>query len=195
MKFEEYIYVDYENVQNINVDVLKKTSKLILILGSEQTKNLSKLIQKTQKLKKRIEWVQLKGKGKNALDFFVTFYLGRDITLNKEKKFIIYSKDTGYDVLISYLKKEKINIKRTSKFNNIYKGMTLEKIDMGDKMKNEVVNKLIKISKEKRPKKRKSLKNFIASIQRNASEKEINSIIKKLLEKNFIREENGLILY
>ena len=31
--FEEYIYIDYENVQDVKVDVIKKTTKVMIIVG------------------------------------------------------------------------------------------------------------------------------------------------------------------
>ena len=35
---DEYIYVDYENVQDIKVEFIKNTSKVIILIGNEQIK-------------------------------------------------------------------------------------------------------------------------------------------------------------
>jgi hypothetical protein len=36
--FEEYLYIDYENVQDVKVEVIKKTIKVMIIVGKDQIK-------------------------------------------------------------------------------------------------------------------------------------------------------------
>jgi predicted proteasome-type protease len=91
--FEEYLYIDYENVQDVKVDVIKKTIKVTIIVGADQTKVPIDLVQKTQPFGNTVEWIRVNGKGRNALDFFIAFFLGKDVAADGEKTFIIYSKD------------------------------------------------------------------------------------------------------
>lgn len=117
----DYMYIDYENVQDIKFEFIENIANINIkiIVGQNQNKIPIELVQLTQRFGNSIEWIKVNGVGKNALDFFITFFLGRDITLNKDKKFIIYSKDTGYDPLINYLNSNKINIKRISSIEKI----------------------------------------------------------------------------
>lgn len=101
---DEYIYVDYENVQDIKVEFIKNTSKVIIFNWKWTNKNSNWFGSKLQPMGNLVEWIRVNGKGRNALDFYISFFLGRDVTKDKNKHFVIYSKDTGYDPLITYLK-------------------------------------------------------------------------------------------
>lgn len=116
---EEYLYIDYENVQDVQVEVIKKTVKVAIIVGQDQSKVPIDLVQKTQPFGNAVEWIQVSGKGRNALDFFIAFFLGRDVAADRSKNFIIYSKDTGYDPLINYLKKSGIKARRIVSFQEL----------------------------------------------------------------------------
>jgi hypothetical protein len=59
-----------------------------------------------------VELLKVKGQGKNALDFFIAYYLGVYTNRNKELKFTICSNDQGYDPLIKHLGENGINITR-----------------------------------------------------------------------------------
>ena len=118
---DEYIYVDYENVQDIKVEFIKNTSKVIILIGNEQIKIPIDLVQKLQPMGNLVEWIRVNGKGRNALDFYISFFLGRDVTKDKNKHFVIYSKDTGYDPLITYLKNDGIKIRRIVSFQELRK--------------------------------------------------------------------------
>jgi hypothetical protein len=117
--YEEYLYIDYENVQDVNVDVIKKDVKVKIIVGKDQTKVPIDLVQKTQPFGDAVEWIRVEGKGRNALDFFIAFFIGKDVAADSEKTFIIYSKDTGYDPLINHLKKSGIKVKRIVSFQEL----------------------------------------------------------------------------
>ncbi|MDR2171129.1 MAG: hypothetical protein LBP59_13375 [Planctomycetaceae bacterium] len=120
MDYDKYIFVDYENVQDIDVDIIDKNIKVVIIVGETQNKIPINLIQKTQPLGDSIEWMQIKSNGKkNALDFFIVYFLGYYIFSDKDKEYIIYSKDTGYDPLIDFLNNKKIKVRRIDKFKQI----------------------------------------------------------------------------
>jgi hypothetical protein len=190
--FEEYIYIDYENVQDIKVDLIKKTSKVTIILGENQTKVPIDLIKKIQPLGDAVEWIQISGKGQNALDFFIAFYLGRDTVANKEKTFIIYSKDTGYDPLINHLKKNGIKAKRIVSFQELCQNKVI-KID--EARANKIKEILAKTPANNRPKKRSSLTEFIVSRLNGTQKQDIDNIIEDLFIKKTVYEENGIIKY
>ena len=190
--FEEYLYIDYENVQDINIDVIKKTIKVMIIVGKDQTKVPIDLVQKTQPFGNAVEWIRVNGKGRNALDFFIAFFLGKDVAENREKSFIIYSKDTGYDPLINHLKKSGIKAKRIVSFQELCQN---KKIKVDETGINKVKDSLIKVAANKRPKKRSSLTGFIVALLKGKLKQDIDNIIEELFIEKIVYEENGIIKY
>lgn len=190
--FEEYLYIDYENVQDVNLEVINKTTKVMVIVGENQTKVPIDLVQKTQPFGNAIEWIRVNGKGRNALDFFIAFFLGKDVASDKKKIFIIYSKDTGYDPLINYLKKNGIKARRIVSFQELSQNKKI-KIDEAEIKK--VKESLLKVAANKRPKKRSSLTGFIASHLNGTPKQDIDNIMEDLFIKKIVYEENGTIKY
>jgi sporulation protein YlmC with PRC-barrel domain len=72
MKYDKYIFVDYENVQNMDLDIIDGKIKMLIIAGEHQNRIPISLIQKTQPYGNSIEWLRVKNNGKkNALDFLL----------------------------------------------------------------------------------------------------------------------------
>ena len=139
-----------------------------------------------------VEWIRVNGKGRNALDFFIAFFLGRDVATDSTKTFIIYSKDTGYDPLINHLKKNGIKARRIVSFQELSQSKT-KKIDEAEIKK--LKDRLMKVQANKRPKKRSSLTAFITAQLSSTSKQDIDNIIEDLFIKKIVYEENGLIKY
>lgn len=190
--FEEYLYIDYENVQDVQIDIIQKTIKVMIIVGDNQAKVPIELVQKTQPFGDAVEWIRVHGKGRNALDFFVAFFLGRDVATDSKKSFIIYSKDTGYDPLITHLRKKGIKAKRIVSFLELSQNQT-KKIDEAEIRK--AIERLKKVQANKRPKKRNSLTAFVAAQLSGTSKQDVDTIIEELFIEKIVYEENGLIKY
>jgi hypothetical protein len=190
--FEEYLYIDYENVQDVRVDVIKKTTKVMIIVGENQIKVPIELVQQTQPFGDGVEWIRVSGKGRNALDFFIAFFLGKDVAANSDKTFIIYSKDTGYDPLITHLKKSGIKAKRIVSFQELNGDKVIKMDEAGIR---KVKEDLMKTAAIKRPKKRSSLAGFINSRLKGLAKHDIDNIIEDLFIRKTVYEENGLIKY
>ena len=189
---EEYLYIDYENVQDVQVEVIKKTVKVAIIVGQDQSKVPIDLVQKTQPFGNAVEWIQVSGKGRNALDFFIAFFLGRDVAADRSKNFIIYSKDTGYDPLINYLKKSGIKARRIVSFQELDQNKPIQIDEAGVKKVRESLGKL---AANKRPKKRSSLLGFIVDLLKSAKKQDVEAIVEDLFIKKLVYEENGIIKY
>jgi hypothetical protein len=200
MEYSKYILVDYENVQDINIDIIGENIKMLIIVGENQNKIPIDLILKTQPYGNAIEWLQIKSNGKkNALDFFIVYFLGCYISVQDNKEFIIYSKDTGYDPLIEYLKTKDINVKRIVSF----KQLNDSQLDSeGEIPRNEIhresiikiIENLNKVVSNKRPKSKKSLIGHIKTLIKKSDE-EIEKIIEEMFIQKIIYEENGYIKY
>jgi hypothetical protein len=197
--YDKYILVDYENVQDININIIDKNIKMLIICGENQHKIPIDLIQKTQPFGNSIEWLQIKSNGKkNALDFFIVYFLGYYISTQINKEYIIYSKDTGYDPLIEYLKIKNINVKRIMSFRQISKNNLKNEQQHFSEIHDEDISKikdnLNKIAVIKRPKSKKSLISHIKSLLKKSDE-EIEKIIEEMFIREIIYEENGQIKY
>lgn len=190
--FEEFLYIDYENVQDVNVDVFKKSMKVMIIVGEDQSKVPIDLVQKTQPFGNSVEWIRVKGRGRNALDFFISFYLGKDVSAEPKKSFIIYSKDTGYDPLIGHLNSSGIKARRIVSFQELSSKKAIAIDEAGIK---KVKENLKKVTPIKRPKKRSSLQAHITDLLSGMSKKDIENIIEDLFIEKIVYEENGIIKY
>ena len=199
MDYEKYILVDYENVQDISIDIIDKKVKMLIIVGEIQNKIPIKLIQKTQPFGDSIEWMQIKSGGKkNALDFFIVYILGYYISIQNNKEYIIYSKDSGYDPLIEYLRGKNINVKRIVSLKQIDQNILKNENQKSDIIYDENILKikenLHKVPTNKRPKSKKSLVGHIKTLIKK-SDDEIERIIEEMFIQKIIYEENGLIKY
>ncbi len=189
------LLVDYENVQNLDgIDKISDYDMKILV-GKNQTKIPIDLVLQTQQLGKSLEWLKVNGQGKNALDFYIAFYIGKYIEAKKYSSFMIVSKDTGYDPLIEHINEitgSKI-VKRVTNITQVSHKLLDKSIT--PEMK-KVIDQLRKIQGNKRPKKRTTLSGFATSVfANNKSTEEINEILEGLYVRKFISEANGIIKY
>ena len=113
------LMVDFENIQQINPSEIPSDMHIVVFLGAAQ-KNISiDLVAQTQKLGSRLEWKRIETPGKNALDFFIAYYLGRTLKKEPQTECVILSKDTGFDPLIKALKSEKHNCRRITRLSEL----------------------------------------------------------------------------
>jgi hypothetical protein len=199
MEYDKYILVDYENVQDINTDVIDNNIKMLIIVGENQNKISIDLIQKIQPFGNSIEWLQIKSNGKkNALDFFIVYFLGCFVSTQNNKEYIIYSKDTGYDPLINFLKDKNVNVRRIVSFKELSKN----KLNNDELISNNIQNmdvikikdNLNKVPSNARPKSRKGLLRHIKTFTKK-TDNEIEKIIEEMFIQKIIYEENGRIKY
>lgn len=105
-----WLLVDYENIQPVfRVGSLSDT-RLIVFHGAQQRDAPAKL--KSQLSSINAEFVRCTKTGKNALDFHLTYYLGRLVAQHPNDDFHVLSKDKGYDPLIEHLKTAGADVRR-----------------------------------------------------------------------------------
>lgn len=191
-EFQEYLYIDYENVQDLKDGAIKNSVKVKIIVGEDQTKIPIDFVQRLQPFGNSVEWIRVNGKGKNALDFFVAYYLGKDVAVDRKKSFTIYSKDKGYDPLINHLKKDGIKVRRIGKSNELPQNKVIKIDEVGF---NKVKDNLLKITANQRPKQHSKLTEFIRAQCKGLREQDIEGIINQLYKEKIICEENGRLQY
>ena len=182
-----YVLIDYENVQTIELDKIHGLNLNVWIFTGENQKKIpTDLVQNLLKIDPKPTLLVIDGNGKNALDFHIAFYLGELATKDPNGFFHVISKDTGFDPLISHLKQKKIFCARESSIDDI------PLIKYG---KTQSTSERIEIIKKKlpqaRPRTMKSLKSSIQAIFLKAlSEPDIDEIINEMNNTGLISIEN-----
>lgn len=110
----KYILIDFENVQPEIPPVWKNENVKVKVFLGAKPKNLApKFVTSAHALGLNLEYVEFSQQGKNALDFFISFWLGRLSQSEPAAEFEIVSNDKGFDPLICQLQKESLRIVRT----------------------------------------------------------------------------------
>lgn len=105
-----WLLVDYENIQPAFRDESLSNTRLVVFHGAQQRDAPAKL--KSQLSSIPAEFVRCTKTGKNALDFHLTYYLGRLAAQHPKDDFYVLSKDKGYDPLIEHLKNAGADVRR-----------------------------------------------------------------------------------
>jgi len=189
------LLVDYENVQNINLEKIpKKDFMVYLFIGESQNKIPFNMVIDAQKFGEKLIWIKIDGNGSNALDFHIAFYLGNMANEKSNDEYIILSKDKGFDPLIRYVLKKNIKCKRINSINEIFPNESTSIKNISELEK--VIDNLKKIGKPKRPRKRSTLiKHMKTLIGKQFSDQAINDLVDELFIEKYITEENGNLKY
>src|SRR4051812_15924519 len=116
-----HIFVDYENVHEVDHSLIGKQSvHLTLLLGSTQTKLDTALVERLMKHPDSVDLVRLNSSGKNALDFALAYYLGKAANVDPTARFHIISRDKGFDPLIEHLLSRQIHVSRHGDYADIH---------------------------------------------------------------------------
>lgn len=186
------IYVDFENVPNVEIQETGDT-RILLFIGQSQKRLSTSIVKAIQPLGKNVEWVQINGSGKNALDFHIAYYLAMNKAQPNTEHFII-SKDAGFDPLIAHVNGLGQKVKRVVSFADVF-----QKIGLGKELEvkyKKVKENLMKQQKTKRPKSRKTLTSFIeATFQKKISTGETNKLIENLFRDGLLEEKSKRISY
>lgn len=117
---QHYVLVDFENVQPRNLGLLRGGGFHIKIfLGSQQSKLDVQFVRDMQAFGEDVDYVQMAGTGKNALDFHLAYFLGKLSAEHPGATYSIISRDTGFDPLVRYLKAQGIDCKRSAAVTDI----------------------------------------------------------------------------
>ena len=102
-----HLLIDFENLQPANLDRLDdKNTCIWLFLGLHQQRNIElELCESLCRFGKNVRFIRLEKSGKNALDFYISFYLGRIIEADPNAQIAILSRDGGYDTLVEHIRR------------------------------------------------------------------------------------------
>ena len=115
-----FVLVDFENVRPKNVGLLNGRSfKIKVFVGASQARIPFELARALHAFGPDAEYIQIDGNGKNALDFHISYYIGRLAAATPDASFYLISKDKGFDPLIKHLKAQGISCQRSSSIADI----------------------------------------------------------------------------
>ena len=109
---KKLLLVDFENIQDVDLSAFDNSFHIVIFVGASQKTLPTNLVIKNQKLGSRLEWKQVEGNGKNALDLCIAYELGKIFEKEPQAECIILSKDKGFKPLLDDLKKKSRNCKR-----------------------------------------------------------------------------------
>ncbi len=175
MSRTNYIYVDFENVQETELDrIANKPVKVRLILGERHKSLPVKLVKTIQRFPDQVRLIETPLNGKNALDFVLAWEMGAEWEKDPTGYFHILSRDKGFEALIRHLKDLGVLAARHAAFGEIPVLMNL-----AERVKLLVTH--FQANATTRPKKRKTLESHIqAHFGKVLSPVELDETIKAL---------------
>lgn len=120
----KHILIDYENIQPKSFEgIAVNDSHIWLFLGVNQQKSLPlELVETLLRFDNRnVHIIRMQHAGKNALDFYLSFYLGKISEIDSQADVCILARDSGYDVLVEHLNSvyDGLNIMRSANANQL----------------------------------------------------------------------------
>ena len=120
----KHILIDYENIQPKSFDDIEVTGCHIwLFLGVNQQKSVPlELVETLLRFDNdTVHIIKMQHAGKNALDFYLSFYLGKISEIDPKADVCILAKDSGYDILVEHLNSayNGIKIRRSANANQL----------------------------------------------------------------------------
>ena len=191
-----YVLVDYENVNAGNLNLLAGGShklEVLIFLGPLQTKIPVDLAIQISGLR-TASYVKVSGRGKNALDFHIAYYVGRLSERNPEAFFHVVSQDKGFDPLIEHLRG---NGRKCYRVNDVSDLLPLRVPLSPDNQKRiDVVLADLSSRGASRPRRMKTLIGTIGSVFKGAlDEATIRSLIESLRKKGHVVVDGDKVTY
>ena len=196
MNRTNYIFVDYENIHEVDLDLVADKPVVVILVLGERHKNLPvDLVEKFLKYPAQVRLVKTGRSGRNALDFVLAYRIGVESVANPRGSFHVVSRDTGFDALIHHLKANHIFAARHESFAKALGGSDGTTPPFEQRI-NVVTERLTK-NKKNRPKREKTLRSQInAYFGKQLSERELDETLKVLVNRKLFEiSPRGSVVY
>jgi hypothetical protein len=177
-----YIFVDYENVQKVDLQLIReKPVKVVLVVGDRQKSLPVPLVRLAIEVgREQVEILESGCTGKNALDLVLAYHVGRRAKEDPDGYFHILSKDKAFDALVAHLKAENVRASRADVFDQIPVLRDVKTIPLAERVR-QVKDRIGKLKADGRPKKLKKLQSMIAAqFHKQLTEDEVDAVVKGL---------------
>jgi hypothetical protein len=181
-----YIFVDYENVQEVDLDLIAgKAVKVFLVVGQRRKTLPSLLARQIHQYHDQVAWIESEGATSNALDLVLAYHVGLQAKTDPKGYFHILSRDKDYDALIKHLRANGILASRDDEFARIPALVAMARLSLDERVK-WVVERFRK-NKASRPKRKKSLLTTIHSFcRKELSGDEVQQIVTAMVARKLI---------
>ncbi len=190
-----YVLIDYENVQPKEFELLKTGPfQIKIFLGPNQVKIPVSLAACLQPFGANVEYLLLETSGGNALDFLIAYKIGVLSGQDPNGFFHVISKDTGFDPLIKYLKARGILVHRSESIADM--PCFKPKAPTGNEAQIETaIAHLIRMKAAKPRKKNTLLSSLNTIFKKELSEPQLSSVFAGLCKRGVVKLEGEKILY
>ena len=191
---ERVMLVDFENVQSLELAKLPVDARVLLVLGSKQSKLPTGLVLEASQMKERFSYVPIKGQAHNAVDFCVAYYLGEYLAKNPAAECVVLSKDKkGFDPLVKHLAEDRgFKVRRVSSQKEAFPAAAPTK----PKAVDPYSRALELLTKEKhRPAKRSGLEGSIKSYFPKMAVDQRQAILERMVKEGKVTETAGKVSY
>lgn len=190
-----YVLIDFESVQTKSLELLTHDHfKVIVFVGANQGKLPFEVVESLQQLGSRAEYMKISGRGPNALDFHIAYYIGRFAAEEPSAYFHIISKDTGFDPLIQHLRSKKILAGRVETVADIPVVKSSNCKSPQDRI--TIILARLRQLKAAKPRTIKTLSSTIGSLFHNQlSEAEVELLVQSLAKQRYIEVAGTKITY
>lgn len=155
MSRTNYIFIDFENVQETDWErIMGKPVMVTVVLGAQHKAISVPVVKKLLKCPGQVQLVETKRTGKNAADFVLAELIGEQKKSDPHGYFHIVSKDRGFDATIEHLRENKVLAARRASFSEI-------PVLMNNQERVRSLALYFKANTENRPGKRKTLNSQI----------------------------------
>jgi hypothetical protein len=181
-----YIFVDYENVQEVDLDlIVGKAVKVFLVVGLRRKALPSLLARQIHQYHDQVTWIESEGATHNALDLVLAYHVGLQAKADPKGYFHILAGDKDYDALIKHLRASGILASRDDEFARIPVLVAMTRLSLEERVK-WVVERFQK-NKASRPKRKQSLLTTIrAFCRKELSDEEVQQIVTAMIAKQLI---------
>jgi len=191
-----FVLIDFENVQPKNLSILSDEQfQIRLFLGAKQIRLDVGIVETMHQFgAERARYIHAKESGKNALDFYITYYLGQLVAENPQGYFHLISKDKGFDPLLVHLQAEGVKVRRHVSLMDIPIIGVAKNADMTEKTEAALAN--LKARGSSRPRKEQTLKNTLKHMFKDElNDTDVGRIFQELVKTNRIATNKGKIVY
>lgn len=181
-----YIFVDYENRQDVNLDLIAdKPVKVFIVSGPRQTTMPRTLTKQIQKYHDQVVMLESESPAKNALDLVLAYHVGCEAKVDPDGYFHIVAKDKDYDALVKHLRVLDVRITRDEEFAKV--SVFVDVLTMSLDQRADFVWERMGKNKDSQPGKKKTLLSAIRSIcKKKLQETEVEQILERLIARKKI---------
>jgi hypothetical protein len=181
-----YIFVDYENVQALDLDLIKdKPVKVFLVVGPRQKSLPYALTKQIHNYHAQVQMLESESAAKNALDMVLAYHMGVQAKTDPEGGYHVLAKDKDYDALIKHLRAQGIRASRDEEFAKVSALMDPTDLSLAERVK-WAADRIAK-NKQSRPARKKTLLAQIhALFRKRLPDAEVEQIVARMISQKLI---------